>query len=132
MPTVDPVKVLNIDNVPYAVDAMSEKVKSMVSVYDEWNQKLTDAQDEVGSRRAALNDLSRTIIMAVREEQEAAKKAVEDAEAAAKAEAEAKAATPAPAVQGTTAPVAAVAEAAPVAEEAAVAPELVKTGDADA
>lgn len=152
MPKVDPVKVLNIDNVPYAVDAMSENVKSMVRVYDEWNQKLVDAQDEVAVRRAALNDLSRTIIVAVREEQEAAKKAQVEAEAKAAAEAAAKAGTPAPvtptAIQGTKSPAPVVAPA-PVASEPdvevatldAVAPAaeadvddgvVVKTGDEDA
>ncbi len=84
---VDDVKVLNIDDTPYAVDAMSDEVKDMVAVFNGWNQREADLLDEVRMVRAAKNDLSRQIILQVRKEKE-------------EAEAEAAAAEPAPTVSG--------------------------------
>ncbi len=81
---VEPVKVLNIDDVPYAVDAMSDAVKDMVEVFNGWNQDEADLLDEVKKVRAAKNDLSRNIILQVRKEKEEA-----EAEAAAAAAEEA-------------------------------------------
>lgn len=72
---VDAVKVLNIDEVPYAVDAMSEEIQAKVTMFDGWNQKDADLSDELTMVRAAKNDLSRSIILAVRQEKEAAEQA---------------------------------------------------------
>ena len=72
MPKVEEVKVLNIDETPYAVDGMSEEIQALVAVYNEWNQKLADARDNFAMIQAATNDLSRSIILKVREEKEAA------------------------------------------------------------
>lgn len=72
MPKVEEVKVLNIDEVPYAVDTMSEAVQSMVVRYNEWNQKEADARDAFMMVSAAKNELSRQIIIQVRAEKEAA------------------------------------------------------------
>jgi len=82
--TIDPVKVLNIDEVPYAVDSMSDAVKEQVEVFNGWNQDEANLLDEVRKIRAAKNDLSRQIIMQVRKEKEEA-----EAEVAAAAAAEA-------------------------------------------
>lgn len=68
---VEEVKVLNIDDVPYAVDAMSDEVKSMVAVFNSWNQQDADVTDKLTMVRAAKNDLSRRIILQVRQEKEA-------------------------------------------------------------
>lgn len=97
MPQIEDVKVLNIDNVPYAVDSMSDQVKQLVAIYNEWNQKEADARNEFMLVQAAKNDLSRQIIQQVR---------AEKAEEAAKAE-EAEGEAPAPevaAVNTTEAP----------------------------
>lgn len=71
MAKVEDVKVLNIDEVPYAVDAMSEAVQAMVTVFNGWNQKEADLRDELMMVQAAKNDLSRRIILQVREDRDA-------------------------------------------------------------
>ena len=82
MPKVEDVRVLNIDGVPYAVDGMSETVKQMVAVFNDWNQREADARSELQLVVSAKNDLSRQIIQQVRKEQEEAKKAQEGQQAA--------------------------------------------------
>ena len=72
---IEPVKVLNIDDVPYAVDAMSDEVKAMVEVFNGWNQRDADLSDDLAMVRAAKNDLSRRIILQVRKEKEEAEAA---------------------------------------------------------
>jgi len=74
MPQVEDIKVLNIDNVPYAVDSMSDEVKQLVEVYNEWNQDLANAQKAFAQLRASVQSLSNQIITQVRNEkaQEAA------------------------------------------------------------
>lgn len=81
MAKVEDIKVLNIDDVPYAVDAMSDEVKAMVEVFNEWNQQEADARNALSMIMAAKNDLSRRIILQVREEKEAAEAPEEGAEA---------------------------------------------------
>ena len=76
---VDDIKVLNIDEQTYAVDAMSETIQGMVEIYNGWNQEHSDAQDRVLQLQAAKNDLSRQIILQVRKEKEEAEKAAEEA-----------------------------------------------------
>lgn len=103
MPKVEDIKVLNIDEVPYAVDSMSDAVKGLVEVYNEWNQDLADAQKDFAQRRAAVQSLSNQIIQTVRQE----KADAEAAEAAAAAAAEAPAEVPevpAPALTEVPAP----------------------------
>ena len=75
---VEDVKVLNIDGTPYAVDAMSDEVQAMVDVFNGWNQKEADVRDELAMIQAAKNDISRRIILQVRQEKEEAEGAVEE------------------------------------------------------
>jgi hypothetical protein len=81
MPKVEDIKVLNIDGVPYAVDGMSDDVKRMVDLFNEWSQKEVDVRSELAMVQAAKNDLSRNIILQVRKEKEEAE-AAETAEGA--------------------------------------------------
>ncbi len=69
------IKVLNIDDTPYAVDAMSDEVQEMVAVFNSWNRKEAEAFDSLTMIRAAKNDLSRTIVNLVRKEKEEAEAA---------------------------------------------------------
>lgn len=94
MPKVDDIKVLNIDETPYAVDSMSDEVKNLVEVYNEWNQDLADAQKEFAQKRAAVQSLSNQIIQTVRQEKAQAEAAAAQ-EAAEAAEGEAPAEEPA-------------------------------------
>ena len=72
MPKVDEIKVLTIDNVPYAVDTMSDEVKQLVAVFNEWNQKEVDAENEYKLIKYAKNELSRQIIATIRSEKQSA------------------------------------------------------------
>lgn len=72
MAKVEDVKVLNIDETPYAVDAMSDEVQAQVALFNEWNQRDADLSNELAMVRAAKNDLSRRIILQVRQEKEEA------------------------------------------------------------
>ena len=72
MAKVEDIKVLNVDGVPYAVDGMSDAVKNMVDLYNEWNRKEADAARDLLMVQAAKNDLSRQIIVQVRKEKEEA------------------------------------------------------------
>ncbi len=85
MPTVQPVTTLNIDNNAFSVSDLSDRVQGLVNVYNEWNQNLADAQSKMAQVQAALNDLSRQIILQVKADQDAAAAAANDATAAAAA-----------------------------------------------
>lgn len=82
MPTVQPVTTLNVDNVAFNVADQSAQVKALVTVYDEWNQDLATAQKTSAQLQAALNELSRQIIVQLKTDQDAAAKAAADAAAA--------------------------------------------------
>jgi hypothetical protein len=75
MPEVQPIQVINIDNVPFAVDAMSETAQRLVAIYNEWNQKEADIRNELMIIQAAKETLSRQIIEQVRNEKAEAEKA---------------------------------------------------------
>lgn len=77
MPKVDELKIINIDEVPYAVDALSEVVQGQVALFNEWHQKEADAKGELMLVSAAKETLSRQIITSIRAEIEEAKAAEE-------------------------------------------------------
>jgi len=85
MATVQPVTTLNIDGTSFNVADLSQQVQGLVGVYNEWNQKLADAQSSAALHQAALNDLSRQIIMQVKADNDAAAAAANDAAPAADA-----------------------------------------------
>lgn len=66
------ITVLNIDDVPYEVDKLSEEVRGLVTVYNKWNQKENDARGELAILQAAKQTLSAQIVSTVRSEAEAA------------------------------------------------------------
>lgn len=69
MAQVEKIKVLNIDGNAKAVDDMSDQVKQLVEVYDEWNQEEADLRNKLMMVQSAKNDLSRQIISKVREDE---------------------------------------------------------------
>lgn len=81
MATVQPVTTLNIDGTALEVKDLGPRVQALVSVYNEWNQKLADAQAQFALVQAALNDLSRQIIVQIKADSDEAAKAANDAEA---------------------------------------------------
>jgi len=80
--TVQPVTTLNIDGTAFNVADLSDKVQALVGVYNDWNQDVVNAQSKFAQLQAALNDLSRQIIMQVKADQDAAAAAANDAAAA--------------------------------------------------
>lgn len=80
------IKVLNIDDVPYVVDMMSQKVKNLVAVFNEWSQKEVEANDRLVMIQCAKQELSRQVVNAVREELEERKAKEADAQVVAAAE----------------------------------------------
>ncbi len=81
MPTVQPVTTLNVDNTTYNVADLSQAVQTLVSVYNDWNQDLANAQSKYLMVQAALNDLQRQIITQLKADLDAAAKAANDAAA---------------------------------------------------
>ncbi len=79
MPTVADITVLNIDENPYEVKDLSEEVRSLVELYNEWNQKEAEVRDELTRFQAAKETLSRQIITKVREDLAAQEAAANDA-----------------------------------------------------
>ncbi len=79
MPKVADITVLNIDENPYEVKDLSEEVRSLVEIYNEWNQKEAEVRDELTRFQAAKETLSRQIITKVREDLAAQEAAANDA-----------------------------------------------------
>jgi len=75
MAKAEDVKVLNIDGVPYAVDAMSDNVKRLVSFFNDWNQKELDLTSDLLMVQSAKSHLSQQIIFQVRNEKQKAEEA---------------------------------------------------------
>lgn len=74
-PVVEPVKIITIDETPYAVDNMSEEVQEMVKVFNRWNENEAEKQyeinllgDQISMMRAAKDTVSRQILEKVRTE----------------------------------------------------------------
>lgn len=102
MATVQPVTTLNIDGNVLQVADLGPRVQALVGVYNEWNQKLADAQAQFALVQAALNDLSRQIIVQIKTDSDEAAKAANDAAAVVADEAPAAVSTDAsPAVAPT-------------------------------
>lgn len=78
MTPVQPVSSLNIDGNVLQVADLGPKVQNLLTVYNSWNQKLADAQEQFALVQAALNDLSRQIIVQIKQDAEEAKKAAND------------------------------------------------------
>lgn len=83
MATVQPVTTLNIDGNVLQVADLGPRVGALVAVYNEWNQKLANAQAEFVLVQSALNDLSRQIIVQIKADSDAAAAAANDAAVAA-------------------------------------------------
>jgi len=67
MQKVTDISVLDVDGKPYAVDSLTDEIKALVEVYNDWNRKEAEVLDELTRFRAARETLSRQIIGKVRE-----------------------------------------------------------------
>ena len=62
MPKVVDITVLNIDDIPYEVENLSEEVQGLVEIYNEWNRKEADVRDELTRFQAAKETLSIPVV----------------------------------------------------------------------
>jgi hypothetical protein len=76
---VEPLRIINIDDTPIAVDELSDEIKQRVDIYNVWRQDHADLRLDILKIENAMNNVSREIISLVR---------AEKAEEEAKAEAE--------------------------------------------
>jgi len=86
MQKVVDIKVLTIDEKPYAVDSLSEEIQGLVEMYNDWQRQEVVVRDELTRYIAAKETLSQQIITKVREELSAAEAAAAPAAPAAPAE----------------------------------------------
>lgn len=77
---VEPIANLNIDGEVHQVADLSPTVQNMVDIFNGWNQKEADVSDKLMMVKAAKADLSRQIILQVRQDLEAEKAAEAPAE----------------------------------------------------
>lgn len=75
---VEEIKIVNVDEVPYNVDDMSDTVKQLVAFYNEWRQKEADIKSDLLLAQAGMRDISREIILTIRGEVEKAEASDED------------------------------------------------------
>lgn len=82
MPKVQPTTTITIDGAVFAVDSMSNNVKEMIALMDEWRQRDADLVTEIAMVRGALRDIQNNIYVAINKQREEAaqKEAAEDAE----------------------------------------------------
>lgn len=67
---VEPITIVNVDQVPYAVNDMSDEVKRLVEFYNDWRQKEADLKGELLMVQAAERDLSREIVATIKQERD--------------------------------------------------------------
>lgn len=70
MATVPPVTELNIEGEVLQVANLGPKVQALVTVYNEWNQQLADAQNRFALVQAAMNELGRQILAQIKQDAE--------------------------------------------------------------
>jgi hypothetical protein len=80
MAKVQEIKVINVDDVPYVVEALSSEIQSQVSQYNEWRQEHENARLEVVKIEFALQVLGQQILNSIRAEKEKAEAAAAAAE----------------------------------------------------
>ena len=91
MQKLEPITIINVDDVPHAVSDMSDTVKRLVDFYNSWREQEAEQQSALLMTQAAMRDISREIVLTIKSDKEAAEasaQAVTDAAAAADAASE--------------------------------------------
>ena len=70
MQKIEPITIINVDDVPYAVSDMSDAVKSLVEFYNDWRIEEAEIKADLLKLQSAQRDLSREIITTIRREKE--------------------------------------------------------------
>lgn len=69
------IKVINVDNIPFVVDDLPSDIKSLVELFNDWRKVGTEHRSKHMMAEAALRDLQREIVTAIRNATEDKKKA---------------------------------------------------------
>lgn len=80
MPNIQTTQTINFNETVLVVSQLDPQLQQIVATYDEWRQKLVDAEQEVLILRAALTTLQNELLTALTKAQEEAAKAQEEAE----------------------------------------------------
>jgi len=80
MAQIQPTTTITVDGNSFEVANMSTEVQQMIVYLDNWRQDEADQASELLKTRAALRDIQNTLLQQIQQEQEAAKKAAEEAE----------------------------------------------------
>lgn len=86
-----PTTTINIDQEDFKVELMSDEVRRLVQLLDEWRQDESDQSGQLLKTRAALRDIQNTLLQQIQHEKaeaeaEGAEKATEAGEVLAEAE----------------------------------------------
>ena len=75
MPKLQTTTTINIDESVFSVADMSQNVQALVAMFDDWRQKLADAEQDVLLYRIALARVQQDLIDTIAKEKEEAEKA---------------------------------------------------------
>jgi len=64
---VEDIKVINVDGIPYAADDLPADVKKLVVFYNQWRKDEMAAKSELIKVQSAMRDISREIIVNIRD-----------------------------------------------------------------
>lgn len=75
MAKLQEIKVINVDEIPYAVDQLSAEIQASVELYNTWRQETEDMRVQFVKGEMALKTLGQDILTLIRTEQEKAAEA---------------------------------------------------------
>lgn len=67
---IQPTTSVTIDEATYAVADLSDNVKQMIALMDEWRQKDADQTNDLLLVRAAIRDIQNTLLTTIKQELE--------------------------------------------------------------
>lgn len=82
MQPVEDLKIINVDDTPYAVEQLPEEIQQLVGIMNTWLHDEADAKSELLKVQAAIRDVSREIVIGIRKHVEAENAKKAEAEAA--------------------------------------------------
>ncbi|MGI0075827.1 MAG: hypothetical protein ACREAU_00280 [Nitrosopumilaceae archaeon] len=72
--TPEEIKIINVDNMPYVVEALPPQIRSLVVLYNEWNVETVNTRNELIKLDIAMKGMAQSIVMAIRAEKQKAEK----------------------------------------------------------
>lgn len=65
---IEETKVITIDDTPLIVDDLSESIKSLITIYDEFRRDEIKAKHELIKVQSAMRDIQREIVLNIKKE----------------------------------------------------------------